>query len=283
MALTDRDRHASVVLDADDKPARRRRWPWIALGVVVALIVAGTALWLSADRAHQVSVRQAKEQAGALSGVPGSGRPTPGVYRYVGSGLEKLSLPPLSQGEGPGIPVTVRLEGSDCFVVRVDYSSHHWQTWDYCRHGADLWEAGGQQWQLWSIGPVNVTSSGTITCTQTMALAAYPRPGQEWSAHCTGTNSAVSGTIVSRGSYRFLGDVTLHIGGTPVRCAHYLRLRTNTGAEQGTEHSEVWFDLANGLPVRMVQKLHATTQTSFGRTTYDQSGVFAATSVRPVA
>jgi hypothetical protein len=285
MALTDHPRQEPIAHDANDRLVRkrRRRWPWIVLGVVVVLVGAGTVLWQSASRAHQVSLQQAKRQAGALSGMAGSGRPAPGVYRYVGSGTEQLSLPPLSQTEGPTIPVTVRLEGSDCFIVRVDYSSHHWQTWEYCRHGTDLWELGGQQWQLWSIGPVNVTSSGTVTCTNTMALATHPSLGQVWSADCSGTNSAVSGTIFSRGTYRFLGDVTLRIGGTSVRCAHYLRLRTNSGAQQGTEHSDVWFDLANGLPVRMVQQLHATTQTSFGRTTYGQSGEFTAASVRPSA
>ena len=284
MALIDQSRRPPGPPDENGQPSRKRRprWPLVVLVVVVALAVAGTVLWLSADRAHQVSVEQAKQQAGVLSGVAGSGRPAPGVYRYVGSGLEKLSLPPLSQPEGPTIPVTVRLEGSNCFVFRVDYSSHHWQTWQYCRHGTDLWEVGGQQWQLWSIGPVDVISSGTMACTQTMAVAANPATGQAWDANCSGTNSAVSGTITSRGTYRFLGDVTLRIGGMAVRCAHYLRLRSNAGAQQGTEQSEVWFEVANGLPVRMVQQLHATTQTSFGRTTYDQSGVFTATSVRPV-
>lgn len=261
---------------------RHRRWPWIALGTVVALVVAGGALWLSGDRAQQVSVQQAREQAGTLGGVAGTLRPAPGVYRYVGSGTERLSVPPLSQPEGPTIPVTVRLEPRDCFVFRVDYSSHHWQTWNYCRHGGDLWEAGGSQWQLWSIGPVNVTSVGAMTCTRTMALAPGAGSGRTWSAACQGTNSAVSGKIFSRGTYRSLGDVTLRIGGTPVRCARYLRIRTNSGAQHGTERSEVWFDVATGLPVRMVQHLHATTQTGFGSTTYDQTGVFSATSPRPV-
>ena len=79
--------------------------------------------------------------------------PHPGVYEYRGSGTEHATLPSLSQEEGPIIPGTVTLEPGDCWLFRVDYSSHHWQTWQYCRHGADTWEAGGQTWQLWAVGP----------------------------------------------------------------------------------------------------------------------------------
>ena len=126
---------------------RRRHWPWVVGGVVVAIAVAAVVVGVTADHARQVTLREAEAHSGGgAGGAATNGRPTPGVYAYTGSGTERLSLPPLSQPEGPTIPGTVSLVGADCWVLRLDYSTHHWQTWRYCQHGADLWEMGGTTW-----------------------------------------------------------------------------------------------------------------------------------------
>ncbi len=84
-----------------------------------------------------------------------------------------------------------------------------------------------------------------------MALPVDATVGQQWHGRCTGTNSAVKGLTVSAGPYRFLGLDTVSVGGTPVAAAHFLRLRTDSGAQQGTERSEVWFSTRTGLPLRV--------------------------------
>jgi len=270
--------------DAGEHPrrTRRRRWPWVVGGLVV--VVAAGAAWvtLATNHAHEVSMQQAEQHMGTGAGTPGAadGRPAPGVYEYRGSGTEHLSLPPLSQGEGPIIPGTVTLQGVHCWVFRVDYSSHHWQTWDYCRHGADTWEAGGQTWQLWAVGPLNVTNTSTFHCApKTMSLPGSASPGQQWWGHCTGTNTSVSGTTVSAGPYRFIGLSTMSVGGRAVRAAEFLRLRSDTGAQHGTERSEVWLDASTGLPLRLQQSITVTTDTEFGTSTYTQKGVLTLASL----
>lgn len=269
-----------------DKPAsgrkRHRRWPWV-LGAVTVLL-GGTALafWLTASRAHEVSMRQAESQLGAMGGKPGHNRPAPGVYKYVGSGTENLSLPPLSQSEGPVIPGTVTLQGKNCWTWRIDYSSHHWQNWHYCVHQGSMWEAGGQSWQLWSIGPINATNLSSFTCVaRSMALPAGGRPGQQWHSRCLGTNTSVGGKTVSAGPYKLLGYTTLTIGGVKVPAAHYLRLRTDSGAQTGTERSEEWFDIKTGLVLRLDQSLKVTSATPFGTSTYTQRGTLQLTSMTP--
>jgi EmrB/QacA subfamily drug resistance transporter len=263
---------------------RRRRWPWIVLATLVVIGGGGAGvIWLTTNRARPVTLRQAESRLGrGGKGAPGAARPEPGVYLYTGSGTEHLTLPPLSQPEGPSMPGTVTLQGPNCFVFRIDYSTHHWQTWDYCLHGANLWEAGGQTWQLWSIGPLNVTNLSTFSCIPgTMAVAASALPDQRWHSSCTGTNTSVKGRTVSAGPYEFKGVGTMVVGHTRVRAAHFLRLRTDSGAQKGFERSDVWFDTQTGLPLRVQQQLRITTSTPFGTSTYTQSGVFVLASLVP--
>jgi hypothetical protein len=256
---------------------------WVVGAFVLLAGAAVAIIWLTSSRARPVTLGQAESQLGKSgTGSPGAARPTPGVYQYTGSGTEKLSLPPLSQAEGPSIPGTVKLLGSSCWVFRIDYSTHHWETWKYCLHKSDLWEAGGQSWQLWAVGPLNFTNLSSFTCASgSMALPADARPGQQWHSRCTGTNSSVKGQTVSAGPYRFIGIATISVGGTRVRAAHFLRVRTDTGAQHGSERSEEWFSVNTGLPVRLQQDIEVTTSTPFGTSTYTQIGVLALASLVP--
>jgi hypothetical protein len=249
--------------------------------VLVGIVLVG---WLTASRATDVTLRQAETHQGAGGrGMPSNGRPAPGVYDYTGTGTERLSLPPLSQSEGPTIPGTVTLDGAHCWTLRIDYSTHHWQTFDYCLHGADLWEAGGTTWQLWAVGPLDVTNTTTFTCAPgSMALPAQGVPGETWHSHCTGTNTSVSGTTVTSGPYRLLGISTLTVGGVATRVAHFHRTRTDAGAQTGTESADVWVVLDTGLPVRLDQDIRVTTSTEFGRSTYTQVGTMTLQRLTPV-
>ena len=265
-------------------PARRhRRWWLAAVAAAVVVVVAGLVSWHLADRARQVSLSQAERHLGAAGGgVPGSGRPVPGVYTYTGSGTEHLSLPPLSQSEGPTIPGTVTLDGAHCWVFRIDYSTHHWQTWHYCLHGVDLEEAGGQSWQLWSVGPVDVTNLTTFTCDSgSMALPAEGAPGRTWSSRCRGTNTSVPGVTVTSGPYRLVGAGVLTVDGTAVPVAHFHRERSDAGAQSGTEVADVWVERGTGLPVRLDQRIRVTTATRFGTSTYTQVGTMRLVSTVP--
>ena len=282
-------KRGDVASGARGKATYRRwnhRWPWI-VGALVLLVAVGTGvIWLTSSHARPVTLRQAEIQLGAggagATGAPGATRPSPGVYQYTGSGTEKLSLPALSQAEGPSMPGTVTLRGSNCFAFRIDYSTHHWQTWEYCLHSGDLWEAGGQSWQLWSIGPLKVTNLSSFTCApRSMALPAHASLDEWWVSSCTGTNTSVKGETVSTGPYRFEGLTTMSVGGTPVQAAHFLRLRTDSGAQRGTERSEVWFSASTGLPLRVQQDIKVTSPTPFGTATYTQVGVFVLKSFVP--
>jgi hypothetical protein len=256
---------------------RHRRWPWVLGAIALVLLVVGIVFFVvDWYPAHQVSMNQAEQRLGDPGQGVAEGRPTAGVYLYTGSGTDKLSLPPLSQAEGPTMPGTVTLKGNDCWTFRVDYSSHHWETWNFCRNASgDTTERGGKIWQLWAIGPVPVTNLTNLTCTaSTMWLPASATAGQTWHSHCRGTSSAVRGVMHSDGPYRFVRNTTLDVAGKPVPTVEFAQLRTETGAQRGTEHDTMWVDPANGLPVKMYQDISVVTATPFGTSTYTQVGTF---------
>jgi hypothetical protein len=260
-------------------PTRRhhRRWPWVlgGFGVVVAVVAV---LFLVVDwyPSHPVSIVQAVQRLGTQGQGAAGARPARGVYLYTGSGTDALTLPPLSQAEGPTMPGTVTVEGKNCWTFRVDYSSHHWQTWKFCRGSTgDTTELGGKIWQLWPVGPLRESNMTTLTCTAgTMWLPADAHAGQTWHSDCRGTSSAVKGVMHSAGPYRFVGTKTLTVAGRPVSTAEFLQLRAETGAQRGTERDEIWIDASNGLPVKMSQDISVVTTTMFGTSTYTQSGTF---------
>jgi hypothetical protein len=180
------------------------------------------------------------------------------------------------------MPGLVTLVGANCWDFQIDYSTHHWETWDYCLGRGGLRQTGGRVWQLWSIGPVNITNTTSITCSaQTVALPAPIHSGQRSVARCTGTSTEVKGGMVSAGPYEFLGTATMSVGGRSVRAVHFLELRTDSGAQRGTERTELWLSESNGLPLRVTQDINVTTATPFGTSRYTQAGTFTLASLVP--
>lgn len=284
----------------------RARWVVVVGVVLVAFVGIGLFLTLR-DNARPVTLDEAKGRttsstsaesstSSASSEAPGDGsttsstpedtpvirRPEPGVYRYEGSGTESLSVPPLSQDQGPTMPGTVEHGDNGCWTFRIDYSTNHWQTWVHCPEGPDFVEAGGQSWQRWMIGATAITNLSDFTCDAgAMLTPADPTPGQEWTARCVGTNEAVEGEAVSEGTYRFVGTEDIAVGDTTVAAHHFVRDRTMSGSQVGTERSEVWYAVDTGLPIRNQRSVEARTDTPIGASTYTENGEFHLASVSP--
>ncbi|HUI48728.1 MAG TPA: hypothetical protein VL119_08525, partial [Acidimicrobiia bacterium] len=149
-----------------------RRRSVVALAVIgLVVVVAGSVfliLWRRSG-AHEVSTNAARkrfEQSSSSSVTePATNlavRPAAGVYVYRGSGTEHLSLPPKSQAQGPQMPGTVLLTANGCWTFRIDYSSQHWQTWNYCPRGGGLVELGGQTFERWNFVFTTYDSTSTF-------------------------------------------------------------------------------------------------------------------------
>jgi len=265
------------------------RGRWIVAAIVAGVVVVGLVgvgvVLTVRDNSRPVGIDEAKGRT-TSSAVPADDpitrRPEPGVYRYEGSGTESLSVPPLSQDQGPTMPGTVELGDDGCWTFRIDYSTNHWQSWVHCPEGDDLVEDGGQSWQRWMIGTTAITNLSDFECDDgAMLVPSAPAPGQEWRTRCVGTNEAVEGEAVSEGTYRFVGDEDIEVGGTVVATHRFVRERVMSGAQVGTEHSEVWYAVDTGLLVRNERSVEARTDTPIGETTYTETGEFQLVSLTP--
>jgi hypothetical protein len=261
---------------------RRRRWPWIAAVALLGVVgTVGALLVFTSSPAKQVSLKQAESRLPSSPATgPLSHRPSPGVYQYSGSGTDRLTLPPKSQPEGPSMPGTVILQGQDCWTFRIDYSTHHWQSWDFCRRGVELRETGGQLWQLWPLGPLSLTNSTSITCTPEVPIVpAQPTTGQRWTAHCTASSSAVKGKMEATAVYSYLGRTTVAVNGEKVPADHLSITQTDQGAQKGTESYQMWVQTGTGLLLRLDQDIKVTTATPLGASTYTQHGTLSLASL----
>ncbi len=266
------------------RPHRHHRLRWVLVSVlgVLAIVIGVSALLSYQGRARQVSVSEAARNFHSTDPAGGSAHPAPGVYTYAGSGTEQLTVPPLSQSQGPTIPGTVELSTDGCWQLRIDYSTNHWESTTFCTRAAGIEEVRGQTWHKWMVGPVAVTDLTVSTCDSgSMLLPTQRSPGQAWPARCTSTSTAAPGTGVSSGHERYIGETTVRIGSTRIEAAHFLRTRTLSGAQQGTEHTDLWIDPSDGLVLEQRRSFDVRTDTILGTSTYSETGSFELTSLRP--
>ena len=61
----------------------------------------------------------------------------------------------------------------------------------------------------------------------------------------------------------------------------YHRERTSSGAQTGSERSDVWFSAATGMPLRNERRLEVRTSTVIGEVTYTEDAEFSLSSIQP--
>jgi hypothetical protein len=267
----------------------RHRTRWIVLGLLGALLVAFVAVFvvplLFREGAEPVSLADAsrrfrEEHPGVLESE-GPLVPAEGVYGYRGRGVDKLSVLSLEQQQGPVMPATVEHHADGCWTLRIDYSDKHWQDWKYCvvETGATLDEVAGVTWQRWDLGVSSIENLTDSTC-QAPALRGGMQPGDRWRQRCEVTNDQVDGATVSAGPVRYRGIVDVDVAGELVPAYHLERERTLTGAQDGTERSELWI-APNGMPVHVVRTITLKSPSPVGDITYDETTDFRLTSLVP--
>ena len=272
-----------TVHETGEGPGRRHRLRRWVIGLLV-LVAAGAgvfALLWTRTGAHPVTVGDARKRIGPIATsttVPGEARPPPGVYLFRGAGTDRLESLSKEQAEGPDMPATVTYTSPECWQFRIDYSSNHWQSWDYCNRAGAMEETGGRTHQLWDFVVFTQDTTTTFACASSVTIRKDQRPGDEWQQSCRGTSDPTS---LSAGLYRFVGPTTLDIGGQRVAAFHYHRDRVMSEGQTGTEHSDVWFAADTGMPLRNEREIDVATSTVIGDVTYKERGWFQLTSLQP--
>ena len=271
----------SVEIEHPVRHHRVRTVLLVLLSLVTLFIVVSVVLTVE-GRARPVSMSQAIGRYHSnLAADPGT-HPNPGVYSYQGSGTDSLSLPPLSQAEGPTLPGTVEVQSDGCWSFRIDYSTNHWQSWTYCGHASGLVETGGLVWQRWMVGPVAETNLSTLRCSPgLLSIPSSSALEKASPALCTGTSTQIQGTLVSAGTTRLVGQPNLTIAGHEIPAVHVEVQWRLSGPQVGTERDDLWFDARSGLPLQNRRSIHVRTKTPFGPSTYTENGEFVLRSLRP--
>ena len=260
----------------------RVRTVFVALLSLVILFILVSVVLAVEGRARPVSMSQAISRYHSDPAADPGTHPLPGVYSYQGSGTDALSLPPLSQSEGPTLPGTVEVQGDGCWSFRIDYSTNHWQSWTYCGRPAGLVETGGLVWQRWMVGPLAETNLSTLRCSPgVLSIPSSSAVEKSWPALCTGTSTQIHGTLVSTGATRFVGQPNLTIAGHKIPAVHVEVRWKLSGPQVGTERDDLWFDAQSGLPLQNRRSIQVRTRTPFGPSTYTENGEFVLRSLTP--
>ena len=257
---------------------------------VIAVVVIGAAsvfvvLWRRSS-AHELStgdaLRRFRQNSSTQPAPVSVLRPAAGVYLYRGSGSEHLSLPPKSQGQGPRMPGTVTQSANGCWTFRIDYSTQHWQTWNYCPRDGGLVELGGKTFEHWNFVFTAYDSTSTFTCDPaSVTIRTAMHPGDEWHQQCRGTSSGTKGEAITSGPYVFVGDEVVVVGNARVPAYHFRQQRTITGSQTGSQTTDLWFARNNGLPLRNARVATVHTDTVVGSSTYTERGNFQLDSLQP--
>lgn len=274
-----------------DHRSRRRL---VVLGVLVVVVVlAGGWLVFGADRVRQTTEEEARQRlesgsvvttgSTAPATMPLTGPPAQGVYRYRGSGREDTSFPPLTEDQGPAMPATVTAQADGCWVLRLDYNTHHWQDWTFCTRDGRLIERGGSTFSRRAVGTLDIENTSTFTCDPEIVVAdASDQVDAARQRSCVGSGSLLPDKTTAAGTSTNLGRETIDLGGTPVETIHVRDELTYSGAQTGTETADTWFEITTGLPVRNEHHIVAVTNTPFGEITFTEDSRYELEDLHPV-
>lgn len=264
---------------------RRRRWILSAVAIsVVAISGIAFAIAWSARGAEEASVDDAIERLDPRGTESTNDflRPATGVYVYEGTGHEELSLLSTGQDWGPRIPATVIRAADGCWTFRIDYSTNHRQWTDYCPGGRVLEETGGRTFQSFDFVVSTIEDRNVFVCTPPgEAIRVDAEPGSTWNQSCVG-RSALSGTeVTSSGTNTFIGVETVEVGGQSIRAYRYRSERVLSGDQTGTETSETWHRVPDGLPLRGTRDIRVQSPSPIGAVTYTEQGTFSLVALDP--
>jgi hypothetical protein len=268
------------------RPARDLRRRAALLAFAGAALVGGAwfvAAW-SGRGAEPASVDDAVEEfrrdhATADAGA-GILRPVAGVYTYAAAGTERLSFLDTTQRWGDTMPATVAHTG-ECWRLRIEYSSHHWQEWDLCPVDGRLEESGGRTFQSFDFVVFSESDTVEFTCDpRGVVVRTEAAAGETWEQTCSGSGTRGT-TTVSSGTNTYVGLETVRIGARNVEAYRYRSERVIGGDQQGAETFESWYATTDGMLLRGTRALEVRSPSPIGDVTYTEVGSFVLTALEP--
>ncbi len=274
--------------DSSEGASPRHRWRYVLVGLAVLLAV-GAAVFAfrwSNRGADEASTSDLLEQFREGDGVGGADgeflQPSTGVYTYLATGSENLSLLDTTQEWGPTMPASVTQDEDGCWTWRVEYNTNHWQEQDLCPDDNRLLETGGTSMQSFDFGAFTTADTVAAVCDPPgEAIRADAEPGDTWSQSCVGRNEERDTEVVTAGTNEFVGVEEIQIGSETVAALHYQILRTLSGDQTGSESTERWYSVTDGMLLRVTSDITVHTPSPLGDVTFTQNGEFELESLTP--
>ncbi len=228
------------------------------VAIVVVLVLTSMGVWTmrrwqerGPDRASVSAAVDRFRSSSTRPAADGSLTPAPGVYRYSGSGRERLSFLSTTQSQGPELPATVVVGSDGCWTFEIEYNSFHRQSWEWCERDGKLVELGGTTDQKFDFAAFQMDETSRLVCDPPfVAFDREVHSGDTVATHCRGHSETTGTDMSSDGTMRFAGRETVVVAGRRLAALHYAADRKLTGDQHGQEHLDMWLSAANGLPLR---------------------------------
>jgi hypothetical protein len=279
--------------DTEPEPRpRRRRMLIVAGGVLVVLALVTAWLLFGGEQAQQSSEEQARQRLGDRSAASSASRPVDaapltlapptGLYRYRGTGHEETSMPPLSAEQGPQMPATVTHDDDGCWVLQIDFNTHHWQKWTFCTADGELIERDYSTFTRRVLGTASIDNLSEFDCEpEVVVLRVDDTPGLTRTRSCAGSSEVIPTETVTAGSITVEGREPIEIGGQSVPAVHLRYDLTHKGAQNGTQTVELWLAADTGLVLRLEQQLELTSESPIGTVDYREQSELQLESITP--
>lgn len=237
--------------------------------VAGALAVAVATGLLLHDTSTPVSIADVvarfRERAGAAEGRDG-------VYRYLTRGEESVDVlggahhryPRTTSITVVGVPCGTRLQ------------------WEPLKEGKASWTlcttARGVELQGSSVSHRFFGQSDTTTydCGGSVLLPAQESAGATSPFHCRSSRGRETGTA------RVLGFEAIAVGGKPLDAVHVRTAATVMGGDTGREVTDWWFDVRDGLPLRIALLVRGNRSILIGTVHYREDATLLLLSTTPL-
>jgi len=222
-----------------------RRWRRILLGVVVvvALVVGGLAIAVATglllhDTSTPVSIAEVVARFHRRGTAAGAGD---GVYVYLTRGSESVDALGGARHRYPE-RTSITSVGVRCGVrLRWEPLKERSATWTLCRTARGV-ELLGFQVSHKFFGQGDTTA---YTCAGSVLLPADEPAGATSPFHCRSDRGREAGDV------RVVGFDFIPVQAADLRAVHVRTTANVTGGDHGTEVTDWWFDVRNGLPLRI--------------------------------
>lgn len=233
-----------------------------------------------------IDIDSATSAPDVIDAAPSLPRPAEGVYAYVVTGKDTISAGPTTSAYGPTASMTVvhrNVDDSRCFTGTLAMRARYEDAIDYCIKGSEVLRLEARRTQFFQVLS-GIEVATVMKCEPgDLMVSSAPSAGQQWPHFCNGSNvESQNGKsdFTSGGSYTFVAEESVTVGGQSVRVRHFHEELAVKGLQEGTNVTEWYFAIETGILARLTRKVSIRFPTAFD-TQYTEDADLTLVSMTP--